>query len=101
MQPQKTTEKQLVNNLHPPPPPVSSKKCGTRSVCERGVLNGISHMQTNHLPPLPKGDRGGFYCAFVFPKITAAYLLYEQSLTIPAAQPRGLKRLSAVNISGS
>jgi hypothetical protein len=40
---------------------------------------------------LPKGDRGGFYCAFFFPKITAAYLLYEQNLTIPPAQQVGFE----------
>ncbi|MGB6377559.1 MAG: hypothetical protein WBG24_12630, partial [Syntrophobacteria bacterium] len=27
--------------------------------------------------PLKKGDRGGFYCAFVFQKITTASLLHE------------------------
>ncbi len=42
---------------------------------KRGALNGISLMQTSRLPPLLKGDQGGFYCTFVFPKIAAAYLL--------------------------
>ena len=42
-------------------------------------------------PPLVKGDRGGFCCAFVFPKITAAYLLYEKSLTIQPAQQVGFE----------
>jgi hypothetical protein len=42
-----------------------------------------------NLPPLAKGDRGGFCCAFVFSKITAANLLYEQSSTIPPAQQVG------------
>jgi len=39
----------------------------------------------NH-PPLIKGERGGFCCAVVFPKITSAYSLCEHSLTIPPAQ---------------
>jgi hypothetical protein len=53
---------------------------------ERGALNGIAHRQTNHLPPFLKGDRGGFCCAVVLANITAAYLLYKQSETIPPAQ---------------
>jgi len=53
---------------------------------ERGALNGISRRQKNHLPPFLKGDRGGFCCAVVLPKITAAYLLYKQSLTLTPAQ---------------
>ena len=45
----------------------------------------------NH-PPFLKGDRGGFCCALVFPKITAACSLYKQSLTIPPAQQVGFVR---------
>jgi hypothetical protein len=45
---------------------------------KRGAANRTILYVTSHLPPLLKGDRGGFYCAFVFPKITAAYLLDKQ-----------------------
>ena len=44
---------------------------------KRGAANGTISNATSHLPPLTKGDRGGFYCAFVFPKITTAYLHHE------------------------
>ena len=70
----------LTNGQNPPNPPL--RKGGIK--CDYLTCNKSSS-------PLAKGDRGGFCCAFVFPKITAAYLLYEKSLTIQPAQQVGFE----------
>gem|GEM_PF-2801836 len=58
---------------------------------QKGGIKWDFSQANKYLPPFLKGDRGGFCCAVVFPKITAAYSLHKQRLTIPPAQQVGFK----------
>ena len=53
---------------NPPNPPL-----------QKGGFKWDFSQANNYLPPFLKGDRGGFCCAVVFPKTTAAYSLYKHS----------------------
>ena len=87
------TESVPVNEI-----PLLAWRSGPTPFKKGGYFMGQSNLQTSHLPPLPKGDppvkfhlwaepakqgfktvEGGFCCALVLPKISAVYLLYEQS----------------------
>jgi len=62
---------------------VCNKKSPLTPLYERGEFVEITLKSS----PFVKGDRGGFCCAFVLPKITAAHLLYELSYTTSRAGP--------------
>ena len=47
---------------------------------KRGASRGLSPIQATHLPPLLKGDRGGFSSVLVFSKITAVHSTLQAKL---------------------